>query len=58
LFIYCVAAIVAPAIASVLMKDFGPQTLFLQNAYVHLAIAALALRGVLARPRRAATKPA
>jgi MFS family permease len=58
LFIYCVAAIVAPAIASVLMKDFGPQTLFLQNAYVHLAIAALALWGVLARPRRAATKPA
>jgi MFS family permease len=51
LFIYCVAAIVAPAIASVLMKDFGPQTLFLQNAYVHLAIAALALWGVLARPR-------
>jgi MFS family permease len=58
LFIYCVAAIVAPAIASVLMKDFGPQTLFLQNAYVHLAIAALALWGVLARPRPAATKPA
>ncbi len=58
LFIYCVAAIVAPAIASVLMKDFGPQTLFLQNAYVHLAIAALALCGALARPRRAATKPA
>ncbi|MGA8586834.1 MAG: MFS transporter [Roseiarcus sp.] len=58
LFIYCVAAIVAPAIASVLMKDFGPQTLFLQNAYVHLAIAALALCGALARPRRAGTKPA
>ena len=58
LFIYCVAAIVAPAIASVLMKDFGPQTLFLQNAYVHLAIAALALWGALARPRRATTKPA
>ena len=58
LFIYCVAAIVAPAIASVLMKDFGPQTLFLQNAYVHLAIAGLALWGVLAKPRRAATKPA
>ncbi len=52
LFIYCVAAIAAPAVASVLMKDFGPQTLFLQNAYVHLAIAALALWGLLARPRR------
>jgi len=57
LFIYCVAAIVAPAIASVLMKDFGPQALFLQNAYVHLAIAALALWGALARPRRTGTKP-
>jgi MFS family permease len=43
LFIYCVAAIAAPAIASVLMQDFGPQTLFLQNAIVHLAIAAFAL---------------
>jgi MFS family permease len=43
LFIYCVAAVVAPAVASVLMRDFGPQTLFLQNAYVHMAIAAAAL---------------
>ena len=58
LFIYCVAAVAAPAIASVMMKDFGPQALFLQNAYVHMAVAALALWGVLARPRRAATKPA
>ena len=58
LFIYCVAAIAAPAVASVLMKDFGPQTLFLQNAYVHLGIAALALWGLLARPRRTGTQPA
>jgi MFS family permease len=58
LFIYCVAAIAAPAVASVLMKDFGPQTLFLQNAYVHLTIAALALWGLLAKPRRTGTKPA
>jgi MFS family permease len=43
LFIYCVAAIAAPAIASLLMKSFGPRALFLQNAYVHLAIAAFAL---------------
>ena len=28
LFIYCVAAIAAPAVASVLMKDFGPQIAF------------------------------
>ena len=58
LFIYCVAAIAAPAVASVLMRDFGPHMLFIQNAYVHLAIAALALWGLLARPRRSETKPA
>ena len=51
LFIYCVAAIVAPAIASVLMKDFGPQALFVQNAYVHLAIAALALWRLVVAPQ-------
>jgi MFS family permease len=52
LFIYCVAAIAAPAIASVLMKDFGPRMLFVQNAYVHLAIAALALWRLVVRPKR------
>jgi MFS family permease len=52
LFIYCVAAIAAPAVASVLMKDFGPRMLFIQNAYVHLGIAALALWALLANPRR------
>jgi MFS family permease len=52
LFIYCVAAIAAPAVASVLMKDFGPRMLFIQNAYVHLGIAALALWGLLANPSR------
>jgi MFS family permease len=50
LFIYCVAAIVAPAVASVLMKDFGPQALFLQNAAVHMAIAAFALWRLIAAP--------
>jgi MFS family permease len=58
LFIYCVAAIAAPAVASVLMKHFGPQTLFIQNAYVHMAVAALALSGLLARPRRTGTQSA
>jgi MFS family permease len=58
LFIYCVAAIAAPAVASVLMKDFGPQTLFVQNAYVHMGVAALALWGLLAKPRRTRTQPA
>jgi hypothetical protein len=56
LFVYCVAAIAAPAVASVLMRDFGPRMLFIQNAYVHLAIAALALWGLVAKPRRTGTK--
>jgi MFS family permease len=55
LFIYCIAAIAAPAIASILMRDFGPQMLFLQGAYVHMAIAGVALWAVVAaakpRPR-------
>ena len=50
LFIYCVAAIAAPTIASVVMKSFGPQALFLQNAYVHMAVAAFALWSRLAQP--------
>jgi MFS family permease len=50
LFIYCVAAIAAPAIASVLMRSFGPRALFLQNAYVHLAIAAFALWRLVTQP--------
>ncbi len=59
LFIYCVAAIAAPAIASVLMKDFGPQTLFVQNAYVHMAVAAIVLwRLVVAPKARSRTRPA
>jgi hypothetical protein len=58
LFTYCVAAIAAPAVASVLMKDFGPRMLFIQNAYVHLAVAALALWGLLANPRRTGTRAA
>jgi MFS family permease len=58
LFIYCIAAIAAPAVASVLMKDFGPRMLFLQNAYVHMAVAALALWRLLAEPPRSRTRPA
>ena len=51
LFIYCIAAIAAPAIVSVLMRDFGPQTLFLQNAYVHMAIAGVALWRIVVAPK-------
>ena len=59
LFIYCVAAVAAPAVASVLMKDFGPQMLFVQNAYVHLAIAALTLWRIVVAPKgQSRTRPA
>ncbi len=59
LFIYCVAAIAAPAVASVLMKDFGPQMLFVQNAYVHMAIAGLALWRLVVAPKpQGRTRPA
>ncbi len=51
LFIYCIAAIAAPAIVSVLMRDFGPQTLFLQNAYVHMTIAGVALWRIVVAPK-------
>ncbi len=50
LFIYCVAAIAAPAIASVLMQRFGPRALFLQSAAVHLAIAAFAAWRLIVEP--------
>ena len=43
LFLYCIAAFAAPALASIMMKVFGPQALVLQNAYVHLATATFAL---------------
>jgi hypothetical protein len=38
------------------MKDFGSRMLFLQNAYVHMAVAALALWGLVTQPRRAAAR--
>jgi MFS family permease len=50
LFMYCVAAIAAPAIAAILMKDFGPQALFVHNCAVHIAIAAFALWRLIAQP--------
>ncbi len=43
LFIYCIGAIIAPALASLLMRAFGPSALFAQSAIVHFAIAAYAL---------------
>ncbi len=51
LFVYCIAAIVAPTVASILMRDFGPQALFLQNAAVHAAIAVVALWSLAVAPK-------
>ena len=50
LFIYCVAAIASPAIASVLMRDFGAGALFVQNAAAHMAVAAFALWRLMVEP--------
>ncbi len=54
LFVYCIGAIAAPALASVLMRQFGPSALFAQGAIVHLAIAAFALWRLVREPRAAA----
>jgi len=43
LFLYCVGAILAPALAAYLMRLFGPATLFAQNGLVHLALGAFTL---------------
>jgi MFS family permease len=43
LFLYCIGAILAPALASLLMRRYGPSALFAQGALVHGALAAFAL---------------
>lgn len=43
LFLYCIGAILAPALASLLMRRFGPSALFAQGAVLHIAIAAFAM---------------
>jgi hypothetical protein len=52
--IYCVGAIAAPALASLLMRAFGPAALFAQAAIVHVAIAAFALQSLVGDARAAA----
>jgi MFS family permease len=47
LFLYCLGAILAPTVASLAMRAFGPSTLFAQNALVHFALAAFTLWRVL-----------
>jgi MFS family permease len=43
LFLYCIGAILAPALAALMMRLFGPSTLFAQNALIHLGLAAFTL---------------
>jgi MFS family permease len=62
LFLYCIGAILAPALASLLMRQFGPSALFAQGAILHLGLAAFALwrRSIDARappPRAAPAEP-
>jgi len=42
LFVYCVAAIASPTLASVAMRRFGPSALFWQNGACHAALAGFA----------------
>jgi MFS family permease len=42
LFVYCIAGIAAPAIASLAMRGFGPSALFWQNGVCHAALAIFA----------------
>lgn len=57
LFIYCIGAIVAPALASLLMRAFGPSALFAQGALVHYAIAGFALWRLVADPAGRGARP-
>ena len=43
LFIYCIGAIVAPALASLLMRVFGPSALFAQSGVAHTAVVIFAI---------------
>ncbi len=42
LFIYCVSAIIAPAVSSLAMRELGPSALFWQNGAIHVALAVYA----------------
>ena len=58
LFLYCLGAIVAPALVAALMRLVGPSALFAQNALLHLGIAAFTLwRLAFAGPTRARRLP-
>jgi hypothetical protein len=60
LFLYCVGAIVMPAVGAALMAKFGPSTLFVQNAVTHVVLAVFLVWRLLMRDARrlAAQAPA
>jgi MFS family permease len=60
LFLYCTGAIIAPALASMLMRWFGPSALYAQGAVVHIGIAIFALwrRSIDTSAPRTAVEPA
>ena len=60
LFLYCVGAIIMPAVGSALMAKFGPSTLFVQNALTHVLLAGFVAWRLLIRDARqlAAQPPA
>ena len=58
LFLYCVGAIIMPAIGSQLMFSFGPSTLFVQNAGTHAILAAFVAWRLLSDGSRFAAQPA
>ena len=59
LFLYCVGAIVMPAIGSSLMSRFGPSALFAQNAAVHMVLVGFVLwRIVVGQPSGYTAPPA
>lgn len=57
LFVYCVAAMLTPPLASMGMRTFGAGALFAQAALFHLALAALALAIVVRRRRISSRQP-
>ncbi len=57
LFLYCVGAVLGPLSAAGLMTRFGDPMLFVQNAVLHLVLAAYVFLRMLVPERRVARKP-
>ena len=52
LFVYCVSAMISPALASLAMRGFGPAALFWQNGAIHAALAIFAAGSFVSSRRR------